>query len=421
MLDGDATTILSPADDAAATASGAFAAAATQWRRAGGHALLRVDAPIAAAACEAFSLVQAAASLDRAADCARVRLRELNADGVSAAPAKRVRSNGDGARAAAADDDVSDGSALQGGLVERNVREGKRREVLSWRDAEAARAPDGSLRLLAGNVLTPDECALLVGGGLVAMAGAFSRCGQTTLGLSPALAARLAVAPDEHPSGMALPDALPLLYRAVERVRRRVATAFDAPAHTLRLSDATLTRLQPLPSNDTRLQPLPSNDTRLQPLPSNDTRLQPLPSNDTRLQPLFSNDEAAGGSRNEVAAGGLAMGAGGERASEGVPPPAAVSSGALDVAPMEGTSGWGPMEGPSGWGPMEGPSGWGPMPPPAAVSSGALDVGLLRGDQFCYWRPHIDQVRATLVSSHLISHLISHRISSATGGRTSTR
>lgn len=81
------------------------------------------------------------------------------------------------------------------------------------------------------------------------MAGAFSRCGQTTLGLSPALAGRLACVPPPATHGAdtaQLVDALPLLYRTVERVRRRVAAAFSAPLGSLRLSDATLTRLQPV-------------------------------------------------------------------------------------------------------------------------------------------------------------------------------
>ena len=82
----------------------------------------------------------------------------------------------------------------------------------------------------------------------MAMAGAFSRCGQTTLGLSPALAGRLACAPPSA-AGASIPDMLPFFYRTVERVRRRVATAFAAPLEALRLSDATLTRLQPVGSS----------------------------------------------------------------------------------------------------------------------------------------------------------------------------
>ena len=270
--------------EAAHIAASSHAAAEAQWRRAGGHVLRAPSRDLAEASCQTFALLQAASSLDQACDVARARLREINSgDATTGAPSKRTRPSVETKPIADADDDVSDGSALQGGLIAQNVLPGKQRLAVSPGDAAANRAHDGSTRLIAADVLSADECELLIAGGLVCMAGSFTRCGQTTLGLSPALAGRLSAAP------AALPDAVPFLYRTVERVRRRVSATFGRPLEQLRLSDATL----------------------------------------TRLQPVGPTGESAVESADELA---------------------------------------------------------------AATASGSLDVGLLRRDQFCYWRPHIDQV-----------------------------
>ena len=91
-------------------------------------------------------------------------------------------------------DDHSDASALQGDLVSRCVASGK--QELRVRVGEPHRAPDSSVRLLQPSCISREDCACLVAAGIVAMAGAFSRCGQTTLGVSPALSDRLR---DEFP------------------------------------------------------------------------------------------------------------------------------------------------------------------------------------------------------------------------------
>ena len=296
---------------------------AAQWHRAGGHTLERAPKALSEASCATFSLLQSAMSLDAAADIARSRLRDLNAPANQQAPVKRTRSNAPTMGAVAAADDVSDGSAVQGDLIAKNVHADKTRLPLPLADAANQRAPDGSLRLIAGDVLSEDECALLIAGGLVAMAGAFTRCGQTTLGLSPALAARMTApaaassSAADPPSSAAdppvessIPHALPLLYRTVERVRRRVAAAFGTPLDRLRLSDATLTRLQPVD---------------------------------------VGRDAGADGDDN-----------------------------CDDDAPA------------------------------AAVASGSLDVGLLRGDQFCYWRPHIDQISVDEYEFSALLYLTRH-------------
>ena len=174
---------------------------ARQWHRAGGHALAHAPA-LADASRATFALLQSAASLDAAAESTRVRLRVVNASSSANEPAKRTRPNVP-TRSAAADeeDDVSDGSAVQGDLIDKNVRPGKARVPIRLADAAEQRAPDGSLRLIEGDVLSADECSLLIASGLVAMAGAFTRCGQTTLGLSPALAGRMTAPAAEASAG----------------------------------------------------------------------------------------------------------------------------------------------------------------------------------------------------------------------------
>ncbi|KAL1526208.1 hypothetical protein AB1Y20_014934 [Prymnesium parvum] len=264
-------------------------AAAAQWRTAGGHALEARLSPLADESRASFVLLQTAALLDARAALAKASLQSINSAPAPPPPPRPRRAPHRD------DDDESDGSALQGALVRRNVRRGKPELELC---AGAHAAPDGSLRLLLPAVMGAEECEQLVAGGLVAMAGAFARCGQTTLGLSPALAHRMRpAAPPPHaspphaspphaspphaspphaspphaspphayplhasplhaspphaspPAASSPPAAaeptLPLLYRTVERARRAVAAAFGEAAPTLRTSDATLTRLQP--------------------------------------------------------------------------------------------------------------------------------------------------------------------------------
>jgi hypothetical protein len=229
----------------------ALQAAAAQWEMAGGHVLVRAGAPaqLCRASLCAFALQQAAGALDAEAEALQQLLCQINgtAGGEAGAPrGARPRGAPPGA------DDTSDGSPEQAELVARNVRRGKpeRRlqppprpgaacsDHLGPLPAGCVRAIDGSSRLLWPGLLSESESQLLVAAGVAMMAGAFSRCGQTTLGLSPALAQRVA-------GSEALAGAVPLLYVAVERARRRVAAASGTPLGSLRLSDATLTRLRP--------------------------------------------------------------------------------------------------------------------------------------------------------------------------------
>eukprot|EP00966_Prymnesium_polylepis_P299543 6922144-Prymnesium_polylepis.1 len=161
-------------------------AALAQWRAAGGHALPSADGPLAHASREAFVLLQSSAAVDVACGRARAALRTLNA-AEDATPALTAPQVTPFKKAGPEDDDHSDGSELQGRLVAQNVRPSKPELPLTPGEH---RAPDGTLRLLQPELVSPAECDHLIAGGLVAMAGAFTRCGQTTLGLSPAIAHR---------------------------------------------------------------------------------------------------------------------------------------------------------------------------------------------------------------------------------------
>ena len=227
-----------------------------QWLRAGGHAL-RQQTPIARASRHGFTMLQTAAAVDQMSTQLHERLRDINASKVGqterAVRSKPRQSQG----VSQVHDDVSDGSDVQGALVASNVRPGKQEVQLSAPSPTEHRAPNGSLRLLAADVVSPDECDQLLAAGIVAMAGAFSRCGQTTLGISPALQARMqaprldGVDTTVHDAAAtaAISETMPMLYCIVERVRRRVASAFGADVATLRVSDATFTRLQPVSSH----------------------------------------------------------------------------------------------------------------------------------------------------------------------------
>ena len=224
----------------------AWRASVEQWEVAGGGVLLRRGASaLASASRDAFATLQTAAALDAHAASLRAQLSTAPSDSTSVRPFAAVAcADGD------SDDNVDDGSSVQASLIARNVRDAKPSEQMG---AGKHAAPDGSARLVAPGLIAEDECSLLVGGGLVMMAGAFSRCGQTTLGVSPALSARLLhVAPQQAEGGeqaeggkCALGGTVPLLYVAVERARRRVAETFGVPLPSVRMSDATLTRLLP--------------------------------------------------------------------------------------------------------------------------------------------------------------------------------
>lgn len=211
----------------------AWHAAESQWLNAGGTAMHITGTPEALmkASREAFAVRQAAAALDAMSLQVQQELRMLNAtDGErQATTAPLIRAP---AARKLVEDDTSDGCELQGELVRSRVVPGR---PLTVAEPGEARAPDGTLRLFVPSVLSSHECALLLAGGVVAMAGAFSRCGQTTLGVSPALAARM------RPS-LELAGAVPMLYRTLERVRRLVASRFGTPLDGLSVSDATLTR-----------------------------------------------------------------------------------------------------------------------------------------------------------------------------------
>ena len=161
-------------------------AAIAQWRTAGGEVLSDSKSLVVHDSRRMFVLLQSSMALDAACSHARQKLRTLNADPstMTVVPKEVALPK----EAAGYEDDHSDGSELQGGLVSRNVRSGKLELMLS--SGAEHTAPDGTRRLLLPGVLSPAECEQLIAGGLVAMAGAFTRCGQTTLGISPALAHR---------------------------------------------------------------------------------------------------------------------------------------------------------------------------------------------------------------------------------------
>ena len=242
-----------------------------RWRGAGGHVCERV-APLRMqrASRDAFALLQCAAAIDSECEALREALREMNE--------AHARSGGDGAGAdgAGADaavgqeapsraplpprnqhaDDESDGSPQQAALLSANVRPGKREVLLRPGVGEAYSAPDGSVRHLHPHLLSPIESATIVSGALVGMANAFERCGQTTLGISPALAQRFLEVSEVGSAGEAIGSdrlgedhphlrPLPLLYLAIERARRSVSKAFETDLDSLFVSDATLTRLRP--------------------------------------------------------------------------------------------------------------------------------------------------------------------------------
>lgn len=278
-----------------------------QWGVAGGRVVQAlVDSADAAPALPAlsraaFATLQTAAAIDGETARCRLLLREINAPAAAQSgggPDRPTRPPGP--------DDESDGSDVQAALIAEHVRPGK---AESWLSAGAHTAPEGTPRVVQPDILSPEECARVVAGGLVAMAGAFGRCGQTTLGISPALGGRILelgsggasdggnadvpgpprpIAASVQAAGE-IGAALPLLYIAVERARRRISGAFGVPLADLRVSDSTFTRLLP---------------------------------------------------RDAAAA---------------APAPAAA----------------------------------------ATCTHGGIDVGVLRGDRFCYWRPHIDQARRT--------------------------
>ena len=196
--------------------------AAAQFDAAGG-CVLPPSAPTTRAARDAFVLVQQAAAHDVAAPRRSARSHALNNSGAQQQPPPPEPAPLAGHKKRAADDE-SDGNALQGELVAAHVRAGKTIETLDPGAAHAA--PDGSLRLVQPGFLGEEACPL-VAAGVVAMAGAFSRCGQTTLGTSPALArarARAAAGGGRQPRARAVPDGRarpPPRRRRLRRRRRR--------------------------------------------------------------------------------------------------------------------------------------------------------------------------------------------------------
>eukprot|EP01062_Namystynia_karyoxenos_P064756 TRINITY_DN5783_c0_g2_i1.p1 TRINITY_DN5783_c0_g2~~TRINITY_DN5783_c0_g2_i1.p1 ORF type:complete len:494 (+),score=133.01 TRINITY_DN5783_c0_g2_i1:70-1551(+) len=232
---------------------------------------------------EAFVAAQAAGALDAEAAAITEQLRHRRGEGE---PAQSARSGPPGRRAPARDrrDDTSDCSAVQRELVERNVREGKPEVPL----------PPGSHAAGGGRHVCPGfadrlTCGRAVAAATVALGRGFRRKGQSSVGIFPCLAERLAAV---HTAPGELPP-LCALYLLVERMRRRVAECFAADPDDVRISDAQIARLQP-----------------------------------------FDPDG---------------------------PPPA---------------------------------DGW--------------DVGALRGDRFCYWRPHIDQVSVTNFEWSSLLYLTEH-------------
>ena len=223
--------------DAESVASSLTNAAGIQWHRAGGHAL-KSTAPTDASR-DAFALLQAASGLDRACDVARMRLRELNSLDGAAARKQPVAASSGTARDKYDGDDVSDGSKVQGGLIARNVHSGKQKLRISCRDADVQRAPDGTLRL-------GGRCRLSR-----RVRGTHRRWPRNdgwrlhTLRTDDAWVIAGARRPINRSAGDG-PIALPRHGARTPPRRRRLRR----PLGSLRLSDATLTRLQPVADDD---------------------------------------------------------------------------------------------------------------------------------------------------------------------------
>ncbi|KAG8458632.1 hypothetical protein KFE25_008429 [Diacronema lutheri] len=214
-----------------------------KWRESGGHVLERAaPGAVLDAYREAHVIALCALALDAQNSALTDRIRERNAGplrgtGGPGAPRQRPKP--------AEHDDYSDGSDVQARLVEANVRPGKRELVLGAGAHEHA-GSDGrpTRRVVADGCASEEECRLVVAGALLAFAGGFSRNGQSTLGISPALALRLAPATAAEGDARAC-AAMRCMYLLVERARRRTVAEYGL-ACELYVSDAQVARLQPV-------------------------------------------------------------------------------------------------------------------------------------------------------------------------------
>lgn len=213
-----------------------------KWLESGGHVLERASSHAQLEAYrEAFVLVLSALALDAQNSALTDSIRMRNAGPLrgSGRPSEARRRP-----KAIEDDDYTDGSELQAGLVEANVRPGKA-EVFLGAAVHDIPGSDGrpSRRVVADGFASEPECQLVVAGALLGFAGGFVRNGQSTLGISPALAVRLA--PAAAAEGEQSAGAMRALYALVERARRRVASDFGVECE-LYVSDAQVARLQPV-------------------------------------------------------------------------------------------------------------------------------------------------------------------------------
>lgn len=234
------------------------APAERKWRSSGGHAAERIAASDDAVTVyrEACILQLMALALDaensKLTDCIRAR-NAVATRGVGSLGEARPRPK------AVEGDDYTDGSALQARLVEANVRDDKPTVALaSGVHVVTGARGRATRRAVVDRFAEPDECAMVAAAAVAALAGGFSRCGQSTLGISPALAQRLS--PAAAAEAGATPRAMQLLYELVERARRRVASEFGVQAE-LHVSDAQVARLQPVAhAPHARADGLPSHD-----------------------------------------------------------------------------------------------------------------------------------------------------------------
>jgi hypothetical protein len=213
-----------------------------KWRQSGGHVIERkYPGEQSAAYREAYVLVLSALALDAQNSALTDKIRERNAG-----PLKGSGGLGAVRRRAAPveQDDYSDGSELQARLVEANVRAGKP-EVYLDDGVHALTGSNGepTRRVIVDQFASGEECEMVNAAAVLALAGGFSRNGQSTLGISPALTSRLA--PAAAAEGVQHAYALRALYTLVERARRRVVADFGV-TDELYVSDAQVARLQPV-------------------------------------------------------------------------------------------------------------------------------------------------------------------------------
>eukprot|EP00756_Hemistasia_phaeocysticola_P047813 Hpha_TRINITY_DN22276_c0_g1::TRINITY_DN22276_c0_g1_i1::g.167232::m.167232 len=206
-------------------------AAGEEWATSGGAVAERIlGAEGVEAYRDAFLDAHAASALDAEVGRLTQELRERGSGEVSKSKGgvKRWR-----VRKVSDDDDTSDCSAVQRTLVERCVRPGKPELPFA-----PGRHDTGGGRCVVPAFVDGPTCGRLVAATTVALGRGFRRRGQSSVGIGPSLAERLAGVEGKGGS-------LAEMYLVVERMRRRVAEVFGAVLADVKISDAQIARLEP--------------------------------------------------------------------------------------------------------------------------------------------------------------------------------